>query len=452
MLLAVGLCALAFIVSALGARRSLVVGLSIMLVVGYVYGIVRANVPSPLTHLFFDCAAAGVYVTRLGPAIHALRRTNARALLPWVAALCAWPLLLFCIPLQDPAVQLVGLRGNIFLVPLLILGAVLTRDDAYRLALVCAGLNLVACAIAVAEFSLGLELFFPRNSVTEIIYASRDVATFSAYRIPSTFTSAHAYAGTMVMTVPLLVGAWARGHRRARYTILLSAAIAASLLAVFMAAARVHAVVLFLLAAVATGSARLRPLVRLTWIALLGCLVWIVAHEERLQRFMTLRDIGQVATRVESSARVSYLDLVNEYPFGTGLGGGGTSVPYFLRDRVRDPIFIENEYARLTLELGLPGLLLWVGFLLWAFSRRTQQGSDPWFIGRRLFWFACAAYFVTGFIGVGLLTSIPHTVLLFLGLGWTVGGRPHRAADADTGFVDKASVAKTLAPRYEPVA
>ena len=79
---------------------------------------------------------------------------------------------------------------------------------------------------------------------------------------------------------------------------------------------------------------------------------------------------------------------------------------------------MENEYARIVLEQGLPGLALWVAFILWALSRRSLLKSDPWFLGRRLGKVASAAYFCMGLIGVGLLTSIPHTCIFLLLTGW----------------------------------
>ena len=50
-------------------------------------------------------------------------------------------------------------------------------------------------------------------------------------------------------------------------------------------------------------------------------------------------------------------------------------------------------------------------------------------MGRHLVLVMCAAFFATGMIGKGLLTSIPGTAFLLLGLGWVVVRQPraHRA-------------------------
>ena len=102
-------------------------------------------------------------------------------------------------------------------------------------------------------------------------------------------------------------------------------------------------------------------------------------------------------------------------------------MPFFLIDRVERPISIENEWGRIVLETGLVGLAGWVAFLFWIFSRAPARQDDPSLLGWRLAWVATLAFFVSGFIGIGLFTSIPGTVLLFLLVGWIA---THRAGEA----------------------
>jgi hypothetical protein len=109
---------------------------------------------------------------------------------------------------------------------------------------------------------------------------------------------------------------------------------------------------------------------------------------------------------------------VMNHPLGNGLGGGGTSLPYFLQDRVRDPVVIENEYGRIMAEQGIPGLLIWLAFLLWVFTRPAPRRSDPWFAGRRVARLWCAISFAIAPLGTGLLTAIPGTATLMLFVGW----------------------------------
>ena len=85
-------------------------------------------------------------------------------------------------------------------------------------------------------------------------------------------------------------------------------------------------------------------------------LAYGVSGEERLQRFRPLQDPGFIAQRIVGSVNRSFIELVRRFPLGNGLGGGGTSVPSFLQDRIRNPVMMENEYRGILLELGLPGL------------------------------------------------------------------------------------------------
>ena len=71
-------------------------------------------------------------------------------------------------------------------------------------------LNLAAFGMALVQWVVGIEHFFPRNAATEIMYNSADVGEEGLFRIPSLFSSAHAFGGTMVASLPLLL---LRSHR-----------------------------------------------------------------------------------------------------------------------------------------------------------------------------------------------------------------------------------------------
>lgn len=422
------LCCLAFIATVFASRRSLVAGLTVVLGVGYAYGIIRANLLQTFSHFIFDASVFGLYITELFKRADKEQASRLHNIKLWVAFLMIWPALLFLLPIQDTMVELVGLRGNIFLVPFLIIGARMTNEDLYKLALRVACLNLLAFAFAIVEFFSGVERFFPESPVTQIIYLGRDIAGYTAFRIPSSFTSAHAYAGTMVLCIPLLAGAWLQKRANLWQKGLLLAGLMASVIGIFLAAARVHTVVLFLLLVVMTlsitFSRELKLVSGIGWLLMLLGIGWLVSGQERLQRFMTLQDTDMISSRISISMNKGFLDRAIEYPLGNGLGGGGTSLPYFLQERVKNLVSMENEYARITLEQGIPGLCLWIAFIIWALTRRTFQKDDSWYIGRRLAWFACAAYFVTGILGTGLLTSIPQTCFMLLSVGWVAVDRP----------------------------
>jgi hypothetical protein len=413
--ISIALCLVAMVVTYLAARRSLGMGCGVLFAVGYMYGIFRANQLNGYSHLLFDAALLGLYAARLFNTLPTSERLRLDEMRLWLFVLIGWPVVLFLVPRQDILVEVVGLRGNVFMLPCLLIGARFTREDVYELAHWIAVLNLAAGAVAATEFVIGIQPFFPRNAVTEIIYKSGDVAGFTAYRIPSSFTSAHAYGGMMAATLPLLIGAWMQKSRYSGW--LFGTAIVVSAFGVFVAAARLPVVLMFLVTGAALFSGRVQIGHKVRWAFVVIIVAWGVSGQERLQRFTTLQDSDLVADRIAGSVNLGFFDLAARYPLGNGLGGGGTSIPYFLQDRVRNSVGMENEYARITLEQGIPGVLVWTGFLLWLFTR-TPPSHESWFLGRRLMRIAGAVAFASGLLGTGMLTSIPGTALLLLTMGW----------------------------------
>jgi hypothetical protein len=413
------LCIVSFLTSYFLGRRSLGQGLAAVIAVGYFYGILRAQFLDGFSHLLFDFAVLGLYVSqfvfaRRDPA----RRLRSREIRLWVVALIGWPLLLFLLPVNNMLIQLVGLRAAIYFVPFVLLGARAEEHDLDQLARAIAGLSLVAFGFAAAEFVVGIELFFPANAVTEIMYASGDVGEDNAFRIPATFSSAHAYAGTMVATLPFLIARWqAPGTSRVE-KMLFAAAIIASSLGIFMAAVRLPVVILVIEFAVLALSRRL-PLRVLVGLAVLGSVVgYVVADNERLQRFTTLTDTEVVTARVSSSVNANLIDLLVDYPLGAGLGSAaGTSIPYFLQDLVGTQIGLENEYSRIAIEQSPIGLLIWLGFIVWVVTRRRPPFSPNWVLGVNIMRAFVLASWATAFIGTGMLTAVPGTALLLLQMG-----------------------------------
>lgn len=420
-MISLGLCLAALVGTFAAARRSLPSGLGVLLLVGYVYGIVRANQLDGYSHLLFDSALCGLYAAQFLRPLSLSERIRLQDLRTWLFVLMGWPIVLFLAPRQDILIELVGLRGNIFMLPCLLLGARLSREDLGELAAWVAALNIAAGVMALVQFVVGIEVFFPRNQVTRIIYASGDVANYTAYRIPSTFQSAHAYGGTMIMTMPLLFGAWTEATAKSAASFrsrFLLAALAVSSIAVFVAGARAPVLQLLAIGGVAFMSGEVKMGQRARWL-LVGLLVaWVVAGQARLQRFTTLSDPEFLAERIAGSVNLTFLELATRYPLGNGLGGGGTSVPFFLQARVRNSVAMENEYARILMEEGIPGLTAWLLFLFWLFTRRLPPDT-PWPLARVLVRVATASAFALGLLGIGLLTSIPGTAVMLIAAGWS---------------------------------
>lgn len=441
------LCLLALVGCYIAGRRSLSAGIGCLLLVGYAYGIIRANRMDGYSHLLFDAALCGLYAARFLTPISLAERVRLDELRTWLFVLMGWPIVLFLAPRQDILVELVGLRGNIFMLPCLLLGARLTRHDIGNLAVWVAVLNIAAAAVAAAQFVVGIEPFFPHNAVTEIMYRSGDIANFTAHRIPSTFTSAHAYGGAMVLSIPLLLGAWMDPARGRRQSHLQAVAIVLSVLAIFSTGARAPALQLLVIGVAALFSGRIHVGQRFRWALIAVAVAWVVSGQVRLQRFTTLSDPEFLAQRVIGSVNFTFLELAQKYPLGNGLGGGGTSVPYFLMSRVRNPVSMENEYARILLELGIPGLMAWVLFLGWFFTRPIPRGSS-WALTRQLVRVATATNFLLGFLGVGMFTSIPGTAIMLVAAGWTVVPEPASQRETAAAPVPAAAAGSPAVWRY----
>jgi hypothetical protein len=107
------LCVVALVATYMAARRSLGRGVGVLLAVGYLYGIVRANQLNGYSHLLFDAALLGLYAARLfntlptsAAAAHEMR---------FGCSYHGWPL---CPSFRGrTSVEVVGLRGNVSSLP-----------------------------------------------------------------------------------------------------------------------------------------------------------------------------------------------------------------------------------------------------------------------------------------------------------------------------------------------
>lgn len=415
---AIVLCLLAFGLCYKAGKRSLGYGMVALLAVGYFYGIIRANVLTSFSHFIFDCGLLGLYSSQRLLKVDPKDRGRVEQLRMWIIVLMLWCVLLVPLPFQPFLVSLVGWRGNVFFLPMLLLGSRMKDEDLQELSTGFAILNLAALGFAGAEYFKGVETFYPPSAVTSIIYASTDVAG-GYFRIPAIFNNAHAFGGTMVASLPYLIGGWDRAETKRR-RMLNILGIAAALLGILMSATRQNFVIGTVLVLVVLLTRRGSIASLLVFLLLIGAAVYVAMTNERFQRFKSLGDTGAVSDRIAGSVNRGFFEILLQYPMGNGLGGGGTSIPYFLSGQVRNPIGMENEYARILCEQGIIGLLLWLGFVIWFFSRvGTAFAKGLWVNCRRMVWCLAAFSLATSWIGVGLLTAIPQTPILLMGMGWT---------------------------------
>jgi hypothetical protein len=415
-MIALVLCVLSFALTYQAGKRSLGLGLILLFTWGYFFGIIRANLLTTSTYFIFDAAVVGLYLSQ--KRLFTGGGARLRGLRIWAVLMMAWPIVLVVMPFQPFLISMVGLRGAALFFPMILLGGRLQEKDIRQLSAGLALLNLIALGFAVAEYFLGLPRFYPYNAATVLIYSSVDVAG-GFYRLPAIFATSHLYGGMMASSIPYLIGAWEHSQT-VKARLLSLAGIAAAFLGVLMSATRLNFVVSLALILVTILNGRMTSK-RRVGIALLTVLVAAVAlNNQRFQRFKSLSDTDYVEDRISGSVNRGFFEILLEYPMGNGLGGGGTSIPYFLQGQVRNPIGMENEYARILSEQGVIGLLLWMGFIAWFLSRfKVALAKGPWSSCRRLVWCLSIFGLVTGAIGTGMLTAIPETAIMLLGIGWT---------------------------------
>jgi hypothetical protein len=438
------LCGLAVVSLFLTIRRSLGDGLGLLLLVGCVYGIVRCNVFDGYTHFLFDAAVLGSYAG-IAPRLVKSETLAGSTLWGWVLGLACVPgVLILLSPFLDAQpllIQLLGLRAAIYFVPLCLVGATLDAKELERLAQWAVFVTLLVSGFALAEFVWGVERFYPVNEVSELIYRSNDVGEMGALRLPATFISSHAYGGTMVGLIPLLVFLVERG----RWKVLAFLALGLCALGAFASAARSPVLGLLVVSASLALRGFRNPASRAVIVAAGAVLLVIVPRVERLQRFETLSDLDYTTGRVVGSVNVGFFETIAAYPLGRGLASAvGTSIPYFLADQARPQVGMENEYARIAVEQGLLGLAVWVAFTFYVLGQnplRLKRFGDATGVA---IWAVCAFGWTQALIGTGLLTSIPGTAILMLYMGITGVQRPraHESERAMVGLSVRASTAK----------
>ncbi len=404
------------------ARRSLANGLGVCLLCGYVYGVLRSNYLDGFAQFIFDASVLGLYAARLGPRLIPRGSQNLRTLFAWVIALVAWPTFLLLLPYDPFLINLVGLRVAIYFVPVLLVGIQLKGSDVAGLASWLAALNLAALAAAVYEVRYGIESLYPRNAVTYLIYATA-IGEESTHRIPSIFPTAAAYGGAMTLSVPFLVFGLNRPLSKPRIILLLGG-IGAAGAGLLLCSCRspvllsVSGLAFFLLL---QGKASLRPKYLLLGAALVPAIGYTMAYGGgRAERFLELADVQELTSR---AAHVNELDILGAmvlYPFGNGLAGTTSiTIPYFLRDVANNRLVpgVESEYFRIVYTQGIPGVILWAGFLVWFFARPLRAEERPREPSYYYFYALALPCFLLASRGVGLLNGVPGNCLLLLGMG-----------------------------------
>jgi hypothetical protein len=338
--------------------------------------------------------------------------------------LIAWPLLLMFMPVDPIMIQLVGFRAAVMFIPFLLIGARCEGQDWSNLSAWLTVLNISALVGAVLMYTFGLEAFYPRNQTTNLLFTTGIEGATDMHRIPAFFIHSHAFASTMVMSLPFLASSFLDLSHGFRFRMFVLVGIIAALGGIVLSANRSAVALAFFAAMIAflTPGPRLLSGRALILLLVGGVVGYFISSQvdERMLRFRTMEDPTVVLDRFGSPIdRFGVvLDTVITYPLGNGLTGAfGVSIPYFLRDQVAiDKIIAgaEDEYSRIAATQGLPGLLLYLGFFGWvAMPRRHADYLSRFCYGMII------AYLFAAFTGSGVLSVTPTAGFVLLMMGWT---------------------------------
>ncbi len=427
---------IAFFIVFVMSQRSLALGLITAIGVGYFSGIIRANYQSIETTFLFDSAIAAFYASVFLGHTQKFKRALGSQAGQFALILILWPIFLAMIPVNNFFVQLVALRGNIWLLPLVIIATRLQREDLFILARGFAILNFIAMLVGIYLYFNGVESLYPKNEVTRVIYNSKDVVG-GLYRIPSIFLSAHAYGGTMVLTIPFLLGGLVYKNRPIFERALFAAGLVGAIAGILFCAARQPMWMLGLILVATWVQTGMSPKVGIILAIFAGCGLYVMSGNERFQRGVTL-DVGDgdksfTFNRIYGSVNEELFETIFEYPFGAGMGTSvGTSIPYFLSEYQPTPIGAENEYSRIAVDQGWIGLGCWLFFLFWTHVPRPNVRAPSLSFLLRMIHSTSALYWATAFIGTGTLTSIPSAAIMLTVLGILISQREAAVRSAKT--------------------
>ena len=304
-------------------------------------------------------------------------------------------------------VALIGAKVWLLYLPLYVLGAALvtTRGELTRLLRLLVVLAAVPCAVGIAEYAMAQ--VFGYHEVMEAIYGAsaaaatqdftmREVGAGWIERIPSTFSFVtQFFSFTLAMMVPCYalgrMDPSARWRRFGHWMLVLT--ITAGLLSGSRAAFVFVPFLLVLMYGLDRGP---RGLLRAGgYVAALVAAGFAVSRVTAVALYEHISDLS--GAYAQDTAYGALMHAIATSPMGSGTGTNTGPARYaFDRPELFTPI--ENYYAKVVYELGIPGLLLiWLLFaaLIWPGLSMRRRLCDP---GLR----ACAAALVAFLIALTL--------------------------------------------------
>jgi len=321
---------------------------------------------------------------------------------------------------------LLGMKVDFLYVPLIFVGYALIESDTdlRKFLTYNAILILVVTGLGVAQSIIGPQFLNPTVIQEDIrdlstLYRVSPISGLVAYRPTSVFVSAGRFSNFLIVAwlISLGFGGYlllrSRQGRLLAFTVIGVVALGSTMSAsrsVFlwnMAGAAIVAAAFLWGAPWRQGETRqvLRTIQRVLLFAGLGILVMIQVFPDKIaSRFAIYSETlspdspaSELAFRTRDYPLKNFLYAFDSerWPYGNGTGTCTLGIQYVARILHAAPmgVGVENGYGQLVVELGLPGLLLWillsiaVSVSAWNVAKRLR--GTPWFpLGFCIFWYA----------------------------------------------------------------
>lgn len=376
-------------------------GLLALIFVASVDGFLKGLSPGWHTQLLKDYLL-GICILRWGwLSVLGHRRRSVTTRVGWAVALFA----LWCVVELFNArnfsflMAMAGFRVWVIWLPIFFLAydALRTRRQVERFVLFVTGLMLPLSIYALVQYEIGLDHLYALGEGFDV-YLKSQYAT-EAYQIelrpPSTMVSTHSFASAAAMALCLGIGGLGYFRQQVRLTLPMVASLVVMGVALLMTAVRNAYGSAFAGVLVILGLIR-RPDLILAVVLIGAVAAWQVDSLTGGNAFARLNTIVTDPTytrmRIVGPWKTA-LYWANRHPLGGGISSGvgvGRVLEEDVLGRTYAPEFhtpwAENDYARALIELGLPGLILFVAMLVMCIVevfrgyRKAREPRDRWLI------------------------------------------------------------------------
>ncbi len=99
--------------------------------------------------------------------------------------------------------------------------------------------------------------------------------------------------------------------------------------------------------------------------------------ETVVKRFETARDFSMIRHRTVETTTAMFMDLVDEYPLGKGMGTASNAARHLLGEESTEWSLVENHLSKLQMETGIVGVFFFYGFVLLLMFRWIRTWHKP---------------------------------------------------------------------------